>query len=99
MTLALGTSTVSTFLIFWLCFDEHMKNHGSARHPFIVAPIFIFGIVLGLIALVAAVRSGSATGKLEQGRRKSWNKDQFAVVRRGIARHSSETAIETTPLP
>lgn len=60
MTLALGTSTVATFLVFWLCFDEHMKNHGSTRHPFISAPLYMVGVVAGMITLVLAMGGGGA---------------------------------------
>lgn len=32
-----------------------MKNHGTSAHPFIVAPLYIIGIVLGMVALVMAM--------------------------------------------
>eukprot|EP00310_Coccolithus_braarudii_P022684 CAMPEP_0183340836 /NCGR_PEP_ID=MMETSP0164_2-20130417/7255_1 /TAXON_ID=221442 /ORGANISM="Coccolithus pelagicus ssp braarudi, Strain PLY182g" /LENGTH=371 /DNA_ID=CAMNT_0025511037 /DNA_START=29 /DNA_END=1144 /DNA_ORIENTATION=- len=56
MLTAASVSSWCSFLVFWLAFDEEVRTHtlrpGGA--PVVLAPVFMFGSMLGMGGLVAA---------------------------------------------
>jgi len=64
--LSTGMASVLSFLVFWLVFRERLRAHGSAEHPFYLAPLYLVFVVLGMAGVVAALRLSRA-GQVGQG--------------------------------
>ena len=56
MTIVLNASTASilSFLVFWLGFDEEVKEHTINGHQIYFAPIFLAALTMGVMGLVHA---------------------------------------------
>ena len=49
-----STAAILSFLVFWLVFDEKVKEHTLDGHKIFFASIFLGAIILGMIGLVFA---------------------------------------------
>ena len=93
VALAASTSSVFTFLIFWLVFGTKMRSYSCGNGcTFYLAPLYLFFTVAGMVALIF---SAALTTKLRRCRGSSDNSSSGdGIIGRGNI--SSSTSSETT---
>eukprot|EP00928_Gymnodinium_smaydae_P066899 TRINITY_DN49861_c0_g1_i1.p1 TRINITY_DN49861_c0_g1~~TRINITY_DN49861_c0_g1_i1.p1 ORF type:complete len:388 (+),score=84.69 TRINITY_DN49861_c0_g1_i1:53-1216(+) len=58
-----GTASVLSFLVFWLVLGESMREHTIGGYRFYLAPVYLVGILIGMVAMVVT------SGQLRMPRR------------------------------
>jgi len=61
IVISCASNAILSFLVFWLVFDEDIKQHEINGHEIYLAPAYLAAIVVGMVGLVYAPKLNTST--------------------------------------
>jgi len=80
-----GTSSMLSFLVFWLLLDERMIRHSFSGYNFYLAPVYLAGMIAGLMTLVSTAAEPSRSKVPHKGLRDDGEHVDDKAVKLAIA--------------